>query len=542
VQANTSIDWDVGMQAAIVNNSARETMAQLAAWRNLISYGTVSGGTTGGSSNAFTLTCSPTIGAYALGQRYLFLANHSISGSATLNVDGLGAKTLKYRNAALGSGDIVSGDLVLTVYDGADMEMVTLPRSLGNTQGFAVKDANFTLQDESDTSKQAQFQLSGISTATTRSYTLPNASTILVGDDTTQTLTLTLTGKTLTSPTLNTPTINTPTITTPTLNGTPTIGSASVWRSALGVQALDAELTAIAGLASAADKGLYFTSAGTADIFTLTSTGRTFLGAANVAAQQTALELEPGEDVQEHSARLDAIAGVSGAANNKGIYLSGTDTVATFDLTSLGRTLVGGANTAAMQSTLGLGDLAVLDTVNNGNWYGAALAVGNGATGATTEAGARSNHGINAASTSAAGLVELATSAETQAGSATTLAVTPSGMFSAFTSSFGANDMYFRIPGGAIVQCGVRSTSNTNYTVTFPLEFPTKCFAFVCTPKGDGTDTGASSTTQSVKIVEPYGDPSTTGINIGIFGEEGDEDTFQDNNSTTFFWWIAVGH
>jgi len=128
VQANTSIDWDEGMQAASVNNSARETMAQLAAWRDLTNYGTVSGGSTGGSSNAFTLTCSPAVGAYAGGQRFLFLANHSITGAATLNVDGLGAKAIKYRNVALSAGDVASGDVVLVTYDGADMEMITVPR------------------------------------------------------------------------------------------------------------------------------------------------------------------------------------------------------------------------------------------------------------------------------------------------------------------------------------------------------------------------------------------------------------------------------
>ena len=42
-------------------------------------------------------------------------------------------------------------------------------------------DAAFTLQDNVDATKMAQFQLSGITTATTRSYTLPNNNTELAG-------------------------------------------------------------------------------------------------------------------------------------------------------------------------------------------------------------------------------------------------------------------------------------------------------------------------------------------------------------------------
>jgi hypothetical protein len=40
---------------------------------------------------------------------------------------------------------------------------------------LTVSDAAFTLQDNTDATKQAQFQLSGLTTATTRTYTLPDA-------------------------------------------------------------------------------------------------------------------------------------------------------------------------------------------------------------------------------------------------------------------------------------------------------------------------------------------------------------------------------
>jgi hypothetical protein len=58
---------------------------------------------------------------------------------------------------------------------------------------FLSADSNFTLRDDVDNTKQAQFQLSGITTGTTRTYTLPNLSGSLA---TTGTLTQTFSGTT----------------------------------------------------------------------------------------------------------------------------------------------------------------------------------------------------------------------------------------------------------------------------------------------------------------------------------------------------------
>lgn len=88
-------------------------------------------------------------------------------------------------------------------------------KTIGNTNTVTLKDTLLTLQDDGDTTKQARFQLSGITTATTRTLTLPNASTTLVGTDNTATLT----NKTLTSPVITGGTIDNSTITVDSIAG-----------------------------------------------------------------------------------------------------------------------------------------------------------------------------------------------------------------------------------------------------------------------------------------------------------------------------------
>lgn len=70
-------------------------------------------------------------------------------------------------------------------------------KTIDNTNSATLKDTLFTLQDDGDTTKQLRLQLSGITTGTTRTLTVPDANTTIVGTDTTQTLTnKTLTGNT----------------------------------------------------------------------------------------------------------------------------------------------------------------------------------------------------------------------------------------------------------------------------------------------------------------------------------------------------------
>ena len=181
------------------------------------------------------------------------------------------------------------------------------------------------------------------------------------------------------------------------------------------VQAYDADLAAIAGLTSAADKGIQFTGSGTAATFDLTAAGKALLDDADAAAQRTTLGLAIGSNVQAHDAQLDAIAGLtptdgnfivgngsnfvleSGAtartslglaigtdvqaydddlaaiagltsAADKGIQFTGSGTAATFDLTAAGKALLDDADAAAQRTTLGLNNVenTALSTGNAG--------------------------------------------------------------------------------------------------------------------------------------------------------------------------------
>lgn len=161
------------------------------------------------------------------------------------------------------------------------------------------------------------------------------------------------------------------------LSGTPSLAT-------VATTGAYSDLTGTPSLATVATTGAYSDLSGTPTLGTLSSqntidnsdwsgtdlavvNGGT--GASTAAGARTNLGLVIGTDVQAYDADLAAIAALSSADGN-------------FIVGSAGGWVVESGSTA--RSSLGLGSLATLSAINNGNWSGTDLEVANGGTGAST--------------------------------------------------------------------------------------------------------------------------------------------------------------
>jgi hypothetical protein len=136
---------------------------------------------------------------------------------------------------------------------------------------------------------------------------------------------------------------------------TSTIPKSDVWGAikyvydyaASAFQPLDTELTALASTTSAADKLPYFTGSGTATTTDLTAAARTVLDDATTAAMLTTLGAQPVD------AELTAIAGLTSAAD-KVPYFTGSGTAAVGDFPAYGRSIAATASEAAFKALVNL--------------------------------------------------------------------------------------------------------------------------------------------------------------------------------------------
>lgn len=131
----------------------------------------------------------------------------------------------------------------------------------------------------------------------------------------------------------------------PTFTGTPNFSGAlnkSTIRTDLGVQPVNANLTAFSNLSGVANKLPYFTGTATFALADFSSYGRQIINAADSGAAQVVLDLVPGTHVQVQSAALDEWSAkarpsgaVAGTTDNQTLtnktLSSGTRASSTFD-------------------------------------------------------------------------------------------------------------------------------------------------------------------------------------------------------------------
>ena len=132
----------------------------------------------------------------------------------------------------------------------------------------------------------------------------------------------------------------------------------------------DAELVALMGLTSAANKVPYFTGSGTAALADFTAAGRALVDDADATAQRATLGLVIGTDIQAYNASLASIS-------------AGT--------------------------WVGANSITTLGTITTGVWNGTAVPVTSGGTGATNATSARTNLGAAASGAATASGLTMAT-------------------------------------------------------------------------------------------------------------------------------------
>lgn len=115
--ADAGVNWSEGQLPATVNDSARGMMAAVANFRDDI--GSL---VTSGSANAYTLTTNSGFVSLATGLIVIARVHAANTAASTLNVDGLGAKSIRTftttgAESALGGGEIQLNQTCIFKYD-----------------------------------------------------------------------------------------------------------------------------------------------------------------------------------------------------------------------------------------------------------------------------------------------------------------------------------------------------------------------------------------------------------------------------------------
>jgi hypothetical protein len=114
---DATINWQEGQSPGSVNNSARAMMAALAKFRDDAAGNLV----TAGSSTVYTLTTNQVFTALTDGISVTARMDETSGATPTLNVDGLGAKSIaSIYGTAIPTGYLLGGGVYTFVYDSTD--------------------------------------------------------------------------------------------------------------------------------------------------------------------------------------------------------------------------------------------------------------------------------------------------------------------------------------------------------------------------------------------------------------------------------------
>ena len=129
-----------------------------------------------GANDTYAITLSPALGAYAAGNVIQFKANTANTGAATLNVNALGAKTIKkYGTVDLSDNDILANQIVTVVYDGTNFQLMSLPnlqyfiKALATESSLADDDV-LVFSDTSDSGKNKGMTVLNAKSALSSAY------------------------------------------------------------------------------------------------------------------------------------------------------------------------------------------------------------------------------------------------------------------------------------------------------------------------------------------------------------------------------------
>lgn len=123
-----------------------------------------------GTANTYVITPAPAVSAYTTGQIFSFKALHANTSASTLNVNALGAKTIKNTKAGdLVANDILLGQIVVVEYDGTNFQMVS---TSGNLQAKTLQSAT-TIVDVSAATAPSSGQILTATSSTAATWQPP---------------------------------------------------------------------------------------------------------------------------------------------------------------------------------------------------------------------------------------------------------------------------------------------------------------------------------------------------------------------------------